>query len=42
VPAVFVATRPRAATATRLRLDVLQLDGDRLLGGSTFLVDRDE
>ncbi len=42
VPAVFVATRGRAAKAARLRLDVLQLDGDQLLGGSTFLVVGDD
>jgi hypothetical protein len=41
VPAVFVATRPRAARAMRLRLDVLQLDRDRLLGGSTFFIGHD-
>jgi len=40
--AVFVATRGRAAKAARLRLDVLQLDGDQLLGGSTFLVVGDD
>jgi hypothetical protein len=42
VPAVFVATQPSAAPPARLRLDVLQLDGDRLLGGSTFLIGRDD
>lgn len=41
VPAVFVATRRQATKATPLRLDVLQLDGDQLLGGSTFLVAAD-
>lgn len=42
VPVVFVATRRRATKATRLRLNVLQLDGDQLVGGSTFLVGDDD
>lgn len=38
VPAIFVAARRPAAKAVGLRLDVLQFDGDRVVGGSTFLV----
>jgi hypothetical protein len=38
LPAVFVAVRDRDRGAGRLRLDVLQRDRDRLLGGSTFLI----
>ena len=38
VPAVFVAIRPREVAAARLRLDALQVDGQRLVGGSTFLI----
>ncbi len=38
VPAVFIASRPRAARPAPLRLDVLQLDGEECVGGSTFLI----
>ena len=37
VPAIFVAARRQVAKTVPLRLDVLQFDGDELLGGSTFL-----
>jgi hypothetical protein len=38
LPAVFVATQPRGAAAAPLRLDVIQLADDRVIGGSTFLI----
>jgi hypothetical protein len=38
VPAVFVVIRPPTAPGPRLRLDALQFVGQKLVGGSTFLI----